>query len=130
MAVPTRSEDKQKKYVVSQVKHHNRLLANEKQLHFSLPRSFSLRENLIKKLFCTGGGEGEENPGTLQEFLCLLRDVSPTMNNKEEEESLKSARKGTSSPVLWQVCESAGTDTQTLPPDSEVPEVSTKQSPL
>lgn len=44
----------------------------------------------------------------LQESLCLLRDLR-LVHNKEKEQSQKkkSASKGTGSPVLWQVGESA-----------------------
>lgn len=50
----------------------------------------------------------------LQESLCLLRDLR-LVHNKEKEQSQKkkSASKGTGSPVLWQVGESAGTTTRT-----------------
>lgn len=84
-------------------------------LQLTLPRSFSLRENLIKKLVCTRGGEGGGRVLWCYRSPCVCWEtsisynISPTVYNKEKEQSQKkkSASKGTGSPVLWQVGESA-----------------------
>lgn len=94
------------------------------ELQLSLPRSFSLRENLtIKKLICTRGGEGENGSQdatgvlvSVERPLSRATALLPRITKKRmQSQKEKSARKGTGSPVLWQVRESAGTTTQTLP---------------
>lgn len=92
------------------------------ELQLSPPRCFSLRENLtIKKLVCTRGEE--EGLRMLRKFPRSSRDhrfkqsLSYRLKRRKKEQSQKekSASKGTGSPVLWQVRESAGTTTWTLP---------------
>ena len=120
--------------MISQVKHHNSLLE-----HYTFGLhclTFSLRENLTNKDTCLYHRRGRRPESyDVTRILVFVEtsasgNISPKMYNKEKSQSQKekSARDGTSSPVLWQVKWERRVDCAGFLPTQEVSEVYTKQT--